>query len=67
MAEQVNVKNIGLRGVTVADTKISFIQQRLNIAKNVNISQFNLTNLNEIKLWKLPDIVLCQGFFTIKV
>lgn len=25
MAEQVNVKNIGLRGVTVADTKISFI------------------------------------------
>jgi citrate synthase len=25
MAEQVNVKNIGLRGVTVADTKVSFI------------------------------------------
>ena len=25
MAEAVNVKNIGLRGVTVADTKISFI------------------------------------------
>ena len=25
MAEVVNVKNIGLRGVTVADTKISFI------------------------------------------
>ena len=25
MAETVNVKNIGLRGVTVADTKVSFI------------------------------------------
>ena len=25
MAESVNVKNIGLRGVTVADTKVSFI------------------------------------------
>ena len=25
MAETVNVKNVGLRGVTVADTKISFI------------------------------------------
>ena len=26
MAEQVNVKNTGLRGVTVADTKVSFIE-----------------------------------------
>jgi len=25
MAQSVNVKNVGLRGVTVADTKISFI------------------------------------------
>ncbi len=25
MSETVNVKNVGLRGVTVADTKISFI------------------------------------------
>ena len=25
MAETVNVKNIGLRGVTVADTQVSFI------------------------------------------
>ena len=25
MAQSVNVKNVGLRGVTVADTKVSFI------------------------------------------
>ena len=33
MAEAVNVKNIGLRGVTVADTKVSFIDGEKGILR----------------------------------
>ena len=41
MAQAVNVKNIGLRGVTVADTKISFIdgEKGVLIYKGYRIEQ----------------------------
>ncbi|MBW2207234.1 MAG: citrate (Si)-synthase, partial [Deltaproteobacteria bacterium] len=41
MAEAVNVKNIGLRGVTVADTKVSFIDgdQGILIYRGYRIEQ----------------------------
>ena len=41
MAEAVNVKNIGLRGVTVADTKVSFIdgEQGILIYRGYRIEQ----------------------------
>ncbi len=50
MAEAVRVKNIGLRGVTVADTKISFIdgEQGILIYRGYRIEEL----AEDLPSWK---------------
>ena len=59
MAETVAVKNIGLRGVTVADTAISFIdgEKGILIYRGYRIGMLR-------RAWKLAgeDFIECPGF-----
>ena len=60
MAQEVNVKNIGLRGVTVADTKVSFIDGEKGEGVVREIQTISRGLKATAKELEIPIVLLCQ-------